>query len=82
MYEFKKGDQVRIRDDIAILKSEPPGISFEMKQMGGMVCTIQDAGRDICALNEVPYIWLYKWLEPYEEEPDLDSGVQNIADIL
>lgn len=64
MYEFKMGDKVRIRDDIVTLESEPPSINWEMRQMGGKVCTIQDAGRNRCTLNEVPYNWLYKWLEP------------------
>ena len=82
MYEFKMGDKVRIRDDIAILNSEPPSINREMRQMGGMVCTIQDADRGCCSLNEVPYIWLYKWLEPYEEDQDVDIEVPNITDIL
>lgn len=45
MYEFKMGDKVRIRDDIVTLESEPPSINREMRQMGGKVCTIQDAGR-------------------------------------
>lgn len=82
MYEYRSGDKVRIRDDIATLKSEPPAINLEMRQMGGKVCTIRSASRNRCTLNEVQYIWPYKWLEPYEEESDLDIGVQNIADIL
>lgn len=82
MYEFKKGDRVRIRDDIGTIEYESPGINEKMRQMGGKVCTIQAAVHGRYAFNEVQYIWLYKWLEPYEEESDLDIGVQNIAEIL
>ena len=82
MCEFKRGDKVRIRDDITTLEREPPGINSEMRQMGGKVCTVQTAARDRCTLNEVPYLWLYKWLEPYEDEVDIDIEVPDISDIL
>lgn len=82
MYEFKKGDRVRIRDDIGTIKYEPPGINGAMRQMGGKVCTIRSISLSTCTLNEVEYYWLYKWLEPYEEEPDIDIAALSIADIL
>lgn len=82
MYEFKKGDRVRIRDDIGTIEYEPPGITEVMRQMDGKVCTIRAANYGRYTLNEVQYVWLYKWLEPYEEEPDIDIGVPDISDIL
>lgn len=82
MYEFPKGDKVRIRWDIATIKREPPGINAEMCEMGGKVCTVSKARSDRCMLEEVPYIWLYKWLELYVEEPEDDIAVQDLNGIL
>lgn len=81
--EFRGGDRVRIRPDLASCDSnEWPCITLPMLSLAGQEATIQRRSGHIYHMSKVAYTWLDKWLEPIEEDEHIDCEQLNLDSVL